>query len=256
MIVYILASACAITVVLIASGLFRRLRHGLDDSAPDGPSISHAGGMLSALFLIALAIAIVVPWTTADAARGNTFAETQSITEAYWVAGQLPAADAMRTRIALRGYSDLVRGPEWRLMRDKGRLSPDGWTRLDRLRRDAVALRPRNDQAREARGALLGYIAEISAARRQREMDARTTPPVGLLILTLITGTTVILLPFMAGSRPRGTALLPLGLMAALLATAVYLTIDISHPFSGALAVSPEAFDDLQGDLQRISGGG
>ncbi|WP_067464969.1 DUF4239 domain-containing protein [Actinomadura macra] len=256
MIIYVLASVCAIAVVLIASGLFRWLRHGLDDAEPGGPSTSHAGAMLSALFLLSFAIAIVVPWSTADSARANTFTETQAITEAYWAAGQLPAPDAQRTRDALRGYTDLVRGPEWRLMRDRSRLSSDGWTRLDQIRRDVIALHPRNDDAKEARGTILNYLTEVSAARRQREVDARTTPPIGLLVITLITGTAVMLLPFMAGSRPRGTALVPVGLMAALLAAGAYLTIDISHVFSGALAVSPDAFTNLLGEMQRISGGG
>ena len=87
-------------------------------------------------------------------------------------------------------------------------------------------------------------------------MDVRATPPAGLLAITVATGIVVVLLPFLAGARPRGLTLVPLLLMAALLAAGTYLTIDISHVFKGALAVGPDAFTSLHTELQRIAGGG
>ncbi|MEU8120713.1 hypothetical protein AB0C21_18555 [Spirillospora sp. NPDC049024] len=255
MIIYFAAAACAVGVVIGASRLVRRARGTVDDGAPDGPTSSHTGAMLSALFLLAFAIAIVVPWTTADAARSNTYTESQAITEAYWAAERLPAADARRVQDGLITYVELVRGPEWRLMKH-GRLSARGWAELDRLRHDVIAIQPGTDEASDARGAVLDHLGEISAARRQRAADARTTPPAGLLAVTVLTGVVVLLLPFLVGARPRGMALVPLALMAALLAAGTYLTVDISHVFTGALAVGPEAFSGLHADLQRIAGGG
>ncbi|TDB85193.1 DUF4239 domain-containing protein [Actinomadura sp. 7K534] len=257
MIVYCAAAACAVAVVIVASRLVRRVRGTIDDPDPDGPTASHSGAMLSALFLLAFAIAIVVPWTTADAARANAYAETQAITEAYWTAGRLPASDARYVQDGLREYVELVRGPEWRLMRDGRRLSPRGWRQLDDLRRHVTAVDTGDDdELKEARGTLLAHLGEISSARRQRANDARTTPPAGLLAVTVGTGAAVVLLPFMAGARPRGMTLVPLALMAGLLAAGAYLTIDISHVFSGALAVGPEAFTAVDGELRRIAGGG
>ncbi|MFI0480058.1 hypothetical protein [Actinomadura sp. 9N215] len=255
MIVYIAAAACAVGVVLIASRLVRRTP-GVDDPDPDGPTTAHTGAMLSALFLLAFAIAVVVPWTTSDSARSNTYTESQAIAEAYWAASRLRPPDAQHVQRALRAYVDLVRGPEWKLMKD-GELSHRGWTDLDRLRRDVIALRTGDDEeVKEARSTVLLHLGEISAARRQRAMDARTSPPAGLLIITVLTGIVVVLLPFLAGARPRGMTLVPLALMGSLLAAGAYLTIDISHVFTGALAVGPDAFTTLAADLQRIAGGG
>ncbi|TDD29070.1 DUF4239 domain-containing protein [Actinomadura sp. KC06] len=255
MIVYLAAAACAIGVVLVASRLVRRTR-GVDDPDPDGPTVAHTGAMLSALFLLAFAIAVVVPWTSADSARSNTYTESQAIAEAHWAASRLRPADARHVQQGLRDYVDLVRGPEWRLMKD-GRLSHRGWTELDRLRRDVIAVKPGDDdELKEARATVLNHLGEISSARRQRAMDARTSPPAGLLIITVLTGIVVVLLPFLSGARPRGMTLVPLSLMASLLAAGTYLTIDISHVFTGALAVGPEAFTGLHADLQRIARGG
>ncbi|MEV4679054.1 MULTISPECIES: DUF4239 domain-containing protein [Actinomadura] len=254
MILYCAAAACAIGVVLVASRLVRRLK-GVDDPDPDGPTTAHTGAMLSALFLLAFAIAIVVPWTTADAARSNTYAESQAISEAYWAASRLPAPDARHVQAELSRYVALVRGPEWRLM-EHGRLSSDGQRDLDDLRRYVIAVKAESDELKDARNAVLDHLSEISGARNQRGADARTTPPAGLLAMTLLTGVAVLLLPFLSGARPRGATLVPLSIMAALLAAGAYLTVDISHVFSGALAVGPEAFTHLQAELQRVGAGG
>lgn len=250
MAVYVLVACCAIGVVAIAA----RFVKGADDTDPGGPTTGHAGAMISALFLLAFAIAIVVPWTTADAARLNTYAESQAVAEAYWAAAELPAPVAAQTQTALRDYVHLVRGPEWRLMAADGKLSSDGWTRLEGLRREVTALPARTDDAKDVRTAVLEHLKEISSARRQRAMDAATTPPGGLLVITVLTGIGVLLLPFLAGSRPRGLTLVPLALMAGLLAAGTYLTVDVSHVFDGALAVEPDAFTSLLAELQRING--
>lgn len=250
MVVYALAAVSAVGVVLVAS----RLARGEPDREPDGPTAGHAGSMVAALFLLAFAIAIVVPWTTIDAARQNTYVESQAVAEAYWSASRLPSPAREQTQGELRDYVELVRGQEWRLMAD-GRLSADGWSLLERMRREIAGLPALEDEARENRTAVLDHIREISAARRQRAMDAATTPPPGLLAVTVLTGLAVVFLPFLAGARPRGMTLVPLALMSALLAIGIYLVFDISRVFTGALAVEPDAFTGVLAELQRISAG-
>ncbi|WP_067472788.1 bestrophin-like domain [Actinomadura hibisca] len=250
--VYLLAAACAIGVVLIAARLVKR---GTEDAAPDGPTTGHTGAMISALFLLAFAVAIVVPWTSADSARLNTYAEGQAVVEAAWTAERLPTPLRAPLQDGLSDYARFVRDSEWRMMAD-GKLSPDGWTRLERLRRAALALPAGEDEEKDARSAMLDQIAQISTARHQRAMDAKTTPPAGLLVITLLTGLLVILLPFLSGARPRGMALVPLALMAGLLGVGVYLCLDIMHVFTGALAVEPDAFTSVLAEMRRISSGG
>ncbi|MFC5746613.1 hypothetical protein [Actinomadura rugatobispora] len=250
--VYLLAAVCAVGVVLIAGRLVRR---GRDDRAPDGPTSGHAGSMISALFLLAFAVAIVVPWAATDSARLNTYSEAQAVTEAYWSAERLPAGPRDSARAGLRDYVRFVRDEEWRQMAE-GRLSPGGWTRLDAVRRQIITLRaPDDDEYKDARNAFLEQVTAISAARHQRAMDARTTPPPGLLVITALTGLLVVAFPFLAGARPRGMTIVPLALMAGLLAIGIYLAIDISHAFTGALAVRPDAFTGALAEIDRISGG-
>lgn len=255
MLVCILAAASAVAVVIVASLVFRKLSGDPKDDERDGETPRHAGAMLSALFLLAFAMAIVVPWTTADSARQNTYAESQAVVEAYWSAAALPAPASGQVRTELRDYVQFVLGREWPLMA-KQRLSQEGWSRLDRLRTHVTGLRVTGDDARDARADVLAEIRNLSTARHQRAADATAAPPVGLLILTILTGLAVIIFPFLTGARPRGMDMAPLLVMAALLGVGVYLAFNISHVFSGGLAIEPDAFTAALREFQRISGGG
>lgn len=252
MFAYVVAAVCAVAVVVVASLVVRKLRSTAEDGDPGGPTVAHAGSIISALFLIAFAIAIVVPWTTADAARLNTYAETQAIAEASWAASGFPAPAGQTVQAGLRDYTQFVRTTEWPLMA-QGKLSDEGWARLEEMRRGVSALSLKGDQAIDAQDSVLAHISEISAARRQRAMDAAATPPPGLIVVTMLTGLAVVILPLLAGSRPRGWALVPLTLMAGLLGVGVFLTMDISRVFAGALAVQPDAFTGVLSELARIS---
>ncbi len=251
MLVCILAVIAAVGVVITSALLFRKYGGGSEDRDSGGTTSGHAGSMLSALFLVAFAIAIVVPWTTADSARQNTYAESQAIVEAYWSASALPAPEGREVQADLRDYTQYLLGPEWRLM-VRGHLGEEGWERLDSLRAKVLALPATTDDEKGNRTDVLQHIQEISAARSQRAMDASTRPPAGLLWMTVITALIVALFPMLTGARPTGMALVPLGVMAALLGVGIYLTFNISHVFSGALKVKSDAFTSAQQMFPRI----
>lgn len=251
MLVCILAVVAAVGVVVLAATLFRRFGRGADDGDPGGTTASHAGSMLSAMFLLVFAIAIVVPWTTADSARENAYTESRALVEAYWAASALPQPEGREVQGDLRGYTDLVVGGEWRLMK-KGRLSQEGDDRLNALRNRVLNLPASTDDQKNDRTAVLEQIQALDAARGQRAMDAKARPPMGLLWMSVVTGVIVMIFPFLAGARPRGLTVVPLAVMAGLLGVGLYLAFDISHTFTGALRVKPDAYLAAQHQFTQI----
>jgi hypothetical protein len=247
----ILAASAAVGVVIVAALLLRRLGREVTDEDPSGEPTRHAAAMVSALFLLTFALAIVVPWTTADAASENTYVESQAAVEAYWSASRLPAPADRQVQSRLRDYLRFVLDNEWPLMAD-GRLSADGWSRLDALRTQVTDLRVTGIDAQDARNDLLDQIQDVSGARRLRAADATASPPPVVLGLTVLTGVTVILFPFLGGERLGLERLVPLMVMAALLGVGVYLAFDITHVFRGGLAVGPDAFQAALEGIQRI----
>jgi hypothetical protein len=231
----------AVALVALSAYLHRRLNRGVDDDAPDGPSSSHAGAMLSALFLLCLAIAVVVPWTTADSAKTNTIAESDAIVRTYWAAGDLPAPTAEQVQEDLRTYVRFVVDEEWPAMAS-GDLRARSAEMLADIRSKVAAVTPVGPEAAIVQETVLEEVQGLLSARRQRGADAATTPPSVILVLTLLSGLAVLLFPFAAGARPRGASLAPMVVMAVMLGVAIFLTFDIIHPFDGSLKVEPDAF--------------
>ncbi|ROO89783.1 uncharacterized protein DUF4239 [Actinocorallia herbida] len=230
-----------------------RTRHDdapLDD-APDGPTAGYAGAMLSALFLVVFAIAVIVPWTVADSARQNTYAEAQALTEAFWAAGDLPETDALMVRGALREYTAFVADAEWAPMAE-GRLDEAGWAELDALRHDLGELPLKDRDQIDARDAVDEQLTTVFAARRQRAVDAGAPLPFGVLVLTVVTAGLVLAFPVLSGARPRGRVRLTYLLMALAMAVSVYLVFSINHTFTGPLGVGNDAFRTAQQEFARV----
>jgi hypothetical protein len=251
MVMSLLAVVAAIGVVALAAWTFAKTGRGSEDKSHDGVTSKHTGAMLSALFLMAFAIAIVVPWSTADAARQNTHDESEAAVGAYWSAAELPAPAGPQVQAGLRDYVQFVIGSEWGAM-EHGRLRDDGWSRLSALRSQVVRLRATTNQAEDARVAVLSQLQAISAARSQRALDAKARPPTILLYLTALTGLMTVVFPFLVGARPRGMTIIPLGVMAALLGFGIYLSVNVSHVFSGGLRVEPDAFRSAQQEFRQV----
>jgi Protein of unknown function (DUF4239) len=251
MLVCILAVVAAVGVVVAAALLFRKFGRGSDDSDPGGATAGHAGSMLSAMFLLVFAIAIVVPWTSADSARENTYTESRALVEAYWAAAALPAPEGRDVQADLRAYTDLIVGREWNSMK-RGHVTAEGDDRLTAIRAKVNALPVANDDQKNDRDAVVEQLQALATARGQRALDAKTHPPAGLLYMTILTGLVVLIFPFMAGARPRALTIVPLGVMAALLGVGVFLAFDISHVFTGALRVKPDAYITAQHEFQQI----
>jgi hypothetical protein len=243
----------AVALVALSAYAHRRLDRGVEDQAPDGPSASHAGAMLSALFLLCLAIAVVVPWTTADSAKSNTYAESDAIVQTYWAAGDLPAPTAEQVQGDIRSYVRFIVDDEWSAMAS-GDLRARSAEMLVDIRTKVAGLAAADPETEIVKETVLEDVQGLFSARRQRGADAATTPPAVILVLTLLSGLAVLLFPFTAGARPRGASLVPMMVMAVMLGVAIFLTLDIVHAFDGSLKVEPDAFRAALVELDPTTG--
>jgi Protein of unknown function (DUF4239) len=248
----VLAALAVVALVAIADLVAVKLGRGKVDAAPDGLTGGHAVNIIRALFLMSFAIGLIVPWSTNDSARQNTYAEAQALVEAYWQANRLPAAEATTVHDDLRGYTTFVINDEWPVLAS-GELSQQGWTMLDGLRGNLMSLNYPEKSYADADTAVLAQISNVYAARRQRAVDAAASLPEAVGIFAILTGLLVVLFPFLVGVRPQGRALVPLIITAALIGAGLFLVVDNNHVFSGGIAVKPDAFQSALLEMQRIS---
>jgi hypothetical protein len=247
----LLAALAAVALVVLVDVVSSRIGRGKVDEAPDGVAGSHGGAMIKSLFLMAFALGLILPWTTNDSARQNTYAEAQAVVEAYWQANRLPAAEAGIVHNDLRNYTTFVIDDEWPVMA-KGELSQQGWTMLDNMRGSLMSLNYADKFSSDADTAVLNQVSDIYAARRQRAVDADASLPEAVIIFAVFTGVLVIIYPFLVGVRPRGKAIAPILLTSALIGAGLFLIVDNNHVFSGGIAVKPDAFQSALQEMQRI----
>jgi hypothetical protein len=247
----VLAALAAVALVGVIDFAAAKMGRGKIDVAPDGVTGGHAVNLIRALFLMSFAIGLIVPWTTNDTARQNTYAEAQALVEAYWQANRLPVAEATIVHDDLRGYTTFVINDEWPVLAN-GDVSQQGWTMLDGLRANVMGLNYPEKSYSDADTAILNQISDVYAARRQRAVDAAASLPEAVSIFAILTGLLVVLFPFLVGVRPQGRALVPLIITAALIGAGLFLIVDNNHVFSGGIAVSPEAFRSALTEMQRI----
>jgi hypothetical protein len=247
-----LAAVAAVALVAVADVVAAKIGRGKVDNTADGVTGGHAVNLLRALFLMAFAIGLIVPWTTNDTARQNTYAEAQALVEAYWQAYRLPAAEAATVHADLRSYTTFVIRDEWPVL-STGDVSQQGWTMLDSLRGSLMNLEYADKFSQDADNSVLQQLSDVYAARRQRAVDAAASLPEADTFFAVLTGALVVFFPFLAGVRPRGKALVPLFLTAGLIGAGLFLVVDNNHVFSGGIAVKPEAFQSALQEMQRIS---
>jgi Protein of unknown function (DUF4239) len=248
----VLAALAAVALVAVVDFVITKTGRGKVDAAPDGVTGGHTVNLIRALFLMSFAIGLIVPWTTNDTARQNTYAEAQALVEAYWQSNRLPVAEATIVHDDLRSYTSFVINDEWPVLAN-GNVSQQGWTMLDALRGNLMSLDYTEKNYADADTAVLDQISNVYAARRQRAVDAAATLPEAVSVFAILTGLLVVLFPFLVGVRPQGRALVPLAITAALIGAGLFLIIDNNHVFSGGIAVTSEAFKSALQEMQRIT---
>ena len=135
----VLAALAAVALVAVVDFVITKTGRGKVDAAPDGVTGGHTVNLIRALFLMSFAIGLIVPWTTNDTARQNTYAEAQALVEAYWQSNRLPVAEATIVHDDLRSYTSFVINDEWPVLAN-GNVSQQGWTMLDALRGNLMSL--------------------------------------------------------------------------------------------------------------------
>ncbi|MFF3540397.1 hypothetical protein [Streptomyces platensis] len=123
-----------------------------------------------------------------------------------------------------------------------GDATPEAENALNRLHSTYESIRPRNDTQRAFLASSLASLKELSVARTERLLEARTNigPPLSLWMAVLLTSGLVLAFSATFGSEQ---ALIHYGMVAAvsvLVATNLFLVTELSYAFLGEFATSPE----------------
>lgn len=153
-------------------------------------------------------------------------------------------SDAARIRSALLAYQQAALA-EWEVQ-EQGR-TPRADDALAELYRAYEQVRPAGDVQTRFLATSFTNLDKVSQARTERVMQARTDtgPPWPLWAVVFITSAMVLGTAIIYGVEKAAMHYPMTAIIAVLVATNLFLVVQLSHPFVGDLATSPEPLQEV-----------
>jgi Protein of unknown function (DUF4239) len=249
--------AIAVTVLVpallvVAGALVLGRRRPIASGDFDSDSVSFAGGIVSALFTVVLAFYIVFAWQTGADVDSSATVEADALIDVHRQADSLPGPDRDRVQDLADDYAGRVADVEWPALAD-GHADDGTADLLDRLRTEFTALPVDGGLLETVRDLGLQDLRQVDENRRSR-IDLATGDDAftGVLLAATIVGAALTMaFPLLVGVSTRPANIAVIAVMALVLGTIVFLSLQLDTPLSGPFGTGPSAFQDALAEMQR-----
>jgi len=215
----------------------------------------HSGlvsGVSGTLFAITVGMLVVASWGAIGTAKDNVAAEARSIEDLTWFAHTMREPFQNRLTGLLQTYTEQVITLDWPEMASQETLSEPAWNTLNAVRYEFSIYTPKSAAELTRYQQALGWLQEVYDDRLVRQDEARTSVPTILWLALMISGSVVVLVPVIFGSTRRGVHGMLSFLTAGVMAFVLFMIAEFTHPFSGSISVSSEAFESTEQSIQQI----
>jgi hypothetical protein len=159
-----------------------------------------------------------------------------AVRQISWAARGLPPAAGNTLRTQVRGYVTTVIDHDWPEM-ERGTLDDESLKQLTAMSTSLLKINTQTSEAANAQAYATGQLGALVTARAQRESEAETRLPVGVLLAVVITSLIVGLFPFAGAIRSEKASISVAVLQAVLVAVAVVVVFQLNNPFTGPLGI-------------------
>ncbi|MEO7027138.1 MAG: DUF4239 domain-containing protein [Caulobacteraceae bacterium] len=227
------------TGAAIGGGLLIRRIFGLERLLTNNEVAGFKFAVVGVVYAVLLGFAVIVVWEKfrdAEVAVGQEAAAIVSIERLSQ--GLSPAVgDSARQRLA--AYTRAAIADDWPAMA-KGNTGALAARALDGLYAAVVAEPAATPREAAVLAEVLGRLDSLTQARRARLLLATGVVP-GVVWSVLFAGAIVTLtFTFFFGVRSAGSQVIMTGMLATLIFMALYVAIEIDHPFTGPTSIGPE----------------
>jgi Protein of unknown function (DUF4239) len=209
--------------------------------------------VIGVIYAVLLALVVIGVWEQYE--RGQEIAEQEAgaVADLYHLALALPARDRGGIQQHLRAYARAVIDDEWRLMQ-RGGASERAWDAFDDLWRDYSMLEPQTQREGAAYQESIQQLRALGDARGDRLLASRTAIPRVLWAVLIGGGILTIGFTYLFGVRRLAAQAVMVAALTASIALALQLILVLDFPFSGDMAISPEAFEQVLAAMDRLDG--
>ncbi len=202
-------------------------------------------GVISFVYAFFIGFVVSSMWGQINAADALTRAEGGAGVQLARNSAVFDGADAERIRIALKNYANAAVA-EWPVAA-RGGTSPEAGQALQGLYRAVQDVQPRNDIQKTFLSKSVDNLDKLSQGRTERliqsAVDAGPTWPLwAVIILTsgLVLGSAIAF----GVASPRMHYVV-VGTVGVLVAANLFLVLDLSYPYLGDIATSPESLQAI-----------
>ena len=197
--------------------------------------------VIGTTYAVLLAFLATTAWEQYSAAEALARHEADMIGRIYSASAGLSDPVGASIRDDLAGYLRRITEVEWPAQ-IAGRMIPASEPEMDRLGRTIFGMIPANAGEANLQSYLIGVLADVAAARRDRRLAVHGTIPGLVWVVLLSGGALMVAFSFLLGGAAPRLHLLMTGVLVASGLLVVLLIIGLSSPFHGAVTISPEAY--------------
>ena len=228
------------TAVSMCGPVLARKLFGLDWLLGNNEVAGFKFAVLGVIYAVLLGFAVIVVWEKFSSADEAVTQEAAGIVSVYRLSGGLDASSQDAVREKLRNYVDTVINKDWPAMA-RGRLDPAAGNALSGIYAAILSFNPQTRRDEAVLNATLRDLDILVQGRRTRLVLVSDVMP-NVLWYALFAGAFVTLtFTFFFGSRSLRAQTFMAGLLATLIFMALFVIVEIDHPFTGPVSVGPEA---------------
>jgi len=202
-------------------------------------------GVYGLIYGVLLAFVIVITWERFAETEKLVMHETALLSELWrdsLVARPFIREDVQKNLVA---YATSVVEDEWPSMAAEGRAHPRTEQIYENLWAITYHFAPQTKLQEAYMAEYLARMNELSAARRMRLLHSRMEVS-GVLWLVLVIGAVpAVAYPLLFSCRQQWIQVVVVGSVMMIVMLGLLVTLSLQHPFSGTVAIEPEAFRQL-----------
>jgi hypothetical protein len=214
--------------------------------------------VIGVIYAVLLAFIAVMVWESYNKAEAMADQEANLVGDIYRDAVILPPQDTAALREQMRGYAEFVLNQEWpaHARGDKKHATDvemQGWIILEHAETVIRGFNPTDDRSRIFMTEIVQHLSQLDDARRDRYLMIQSGGIEGVVWSILLLGTSVtIFFSFFFGLHNLKAHMAMTGLLAGSIALTLVLIIALNRPFRGEVHVSPEPFERVVRNMDRL----
>ena len=206
------------------------------------------------IYAVMLGFLVVVVWEAYGAAKENLTAEGATLTTMYRMTYAMAPEERKAMREHIRAYTEAVVHKEWAIQAQNGGASTEARDQIADLYKGFLNL-PQDQAVLPVNHEFLAQFSLMASARDTRRLQSREEFP-WLLWFGLVGGAAItIAMSCMLYMDKAWPHMAMSGVLCLMIGMLLFITIVLSKPFKGPLALQPEAFEHAIGVFDAVDAG-